>query len=163
SCTPSISRSLRYCLARALRGLVRISISALSSSSSRVAITGRRPMNSGIMPNFKRSSGCTSRRSCETLRSFLLCASEPKACERPLDVVVGGLQQVHDDVFDVLADVARLGEAGGVADGEGDVQDARERLRQERLARAGGPQQQDVRLLQLDVVERDLALDALVV
>ena len=33
------------------------------------------------------------------------------AALRPLDVVVGVLQQVDDDVLDVLADVAGLGEA----------------------------------------------------
>src|SRR4051812_31132150 len=82
---------------------------------------------------------------------------------RALDVVVRRLQEVDDDVLDVLADVSRLGEAGRVRDGEGDVEDARQRLRQQRLAGAGRAEQQDVRLLQLDVVHRDLALDPLVV
>ena len=35
-----------------------------------------------------------------------------------LDVVVGGLDQLEEDVLDVLADVARLGEGGGIGDGE---------------------------------------------
>jgi hypothetical protein len=35
-----------------------------------------------------------------------------------LDVVVGGLDQLEQDVLDVLADVAGLGEGGGVGDGE---------------------------------------------
>ena len=35
-----------------------------------------------------------------------------------LDVVVGGLDQLEQDVLDVLADVAGLGERGGVGDGE---------------------------------------------
>src|SRR5207253_4767752 len=82
---------------------------------------------------------------------------------RALDVVVGGLQQVDDDILHVLAHIARLGEAGGVGDGERNVEDARQRLREQRLARSGGAEQEDVRLLQLDVVHRDLALDALVV
>src|SRR3954467_11110762 len=82
---------------------------------------------------------------------------------RPLDVVVGGLQEVDDDVLHVRADVPGLGQAGGVGDGEGNVEDARQRLRQQRLAAPGGAEQQDVALLQLDVVHRDLALDALVV
>jgi len=71
---------------------------------------------------------------------------------RLLDVVVGVVEQVLDDVLDVLADVAGLGEAGGVGDGEGDVEEARQRLRQQRLARSRRPDEQDVRLLQLDVV-----------
>ena len=35
-----------------------------------------------------------------------------------LDVVVGGLDELQQDVLDVLADVAGLGERGGVGDGE---------------------------------------------
>ena len=35
-----------------------------------------------------------------------------------LDVVVGGLDQLEQDVLDVLADVAGLGQRGGVGDGE---------------------------------------------
>ena len=77
--------------------------------------------------------------------------------------MIGVLQQVDDDVLDVLADVAGLGEVGGVGDGERNVEDARQRLRQQRLAAAGRPEQQDVRLLQLDVVDADLGVDALVV
>ncbi len=83
-----------------------------------------------------------------------------------LDVVVGGLDQLEEDVLDVLADVARLGEGGGVGDGERDVQHAGEGLRQEGLAAAGGPDEEDVRLRQLDLVAVGVGaaeLDALVV
>src|SRR5579885_2201687 len=66
------------------------------------------------------------------------------AALRPLDVVVGRLEQLQDDVLDVLADIAGLGERRGVRHGEGDVDDARQRLRQQRLARAGRADQQDV-------------------
>ena len=69
-----------------------------------------------------------------------------------LHVVVGVVEQVLDDVLDVLADVAGLGEAGGVGDGEGDVEEARQRLGEQRLAGAGGADEQDVRLLELDVL-----------
>ena len=69
SFTPSISNSRPYCLISAFFGLVRISISAPSSRSSSVATTGRRPMNSGIRPNFSRSSGSTSRRIAPVRRS----------------------------------------------------------------------------------------------
>ena len=68
-----------------------------------------------------------------------------------LDVEVGGLDQLQEDVLDVLADVAGLGERGRVGDRERDVEDARERLREQRLAAAGRAEQEDVRLLQLDV------------
>ena len=42
----------------------------------------------------------------------------------PLDVEVGGLDQLEQDVLDVLTDVAGLGECGGVGDGERDVEHA---------------------------------------
>ena len=82
---------------------------------------------------------------------------------RLLDVVVGVLQQVDDDVLDVLADVAGLGQVGGVGDRERHVEDLRQRLREQRLAGAGGPEQQDVRLAELDVLGAHLGVDALVV
>src|SRR5262249_14999596 len=51
----------------------------------------------------------------------------------------------------VLADVAGLGERGGVADGEGDVEDLGEGAGQQGLAAAGRADQQDVALVDLDV------------
>jgi len=67
-----------------------------------------------------------------------------------LDVVVGGLDQLEQDVLDVLADVAGFGQRGGVGDRERDVEHPRERLGQQRLARARRTEQQDVGLGQLD-------------
>ena len=74
------------------------------------------------------------------------------AALRPLDIVVGRLQQLEDDVLDILADIARLGQRGGVRHGERHVDDARQRLGEQRLAAAGRADQQDVRLGELDVV-----------
>ena len=69
-----------------------------------------------------------------------------------LHVEVGGLDQLEEDVLDVLADVAGLGERGGVGDGERHVEQAGQRLGEVRLAAAGGAEQQDVALRQLDLV-----------
>src|SRR5262245_37760918 len=80
-----------------------------------------------------------------------------------LHVVVGRLQQLEDDVLDVLADIAGLGQRGGVGHGERHVEDAGERLRQQRLAGAGRPDQQDVRLGQFDVIVLGLVVEPLVV
>ncbi len=83
-----------------------------------------------------------------------------------LDVAARRLQQLEDDVLDVLADVARLGEGRGVDNREGDGEELGERLREERLAGAGRTDEQDVRLGQLDFVPAArllLDLDALVV
>src|SRR6185369_2050953 len=85
------------------------------------------------------------------------------AALRLLDVVVALLQELLDDVLDVLADVAGFGERGRVRDHERDVQQARERLREKRLARARGADQQDVRLGELDIVLLAAGLQALVV
>ena len=51
-----------------------------------------------------------------------------------LDVEVRGLDELQEDVLDVLADVAGLGERRRVGDRERDVEDAGERLREQRLA-----------------------------
>jgi hypothetical protein len=67
-----------------------------------------------------------------------------------LTSIVGGLDQLQQDVLDILADVAGLGERGGVGDRERHVEHLGERLRQIGLAAAGRAEQQDVRLGQLD-------------
>ena len=70
------------------------------------------------------------------------------------DVEVARLQQPDENVLDVLTDVARFGERRGVGDGEGNIEDAGERLREQRLADARRTDQQDVRLVELDIVIR---------
>ena len=70
-----------------------------------------------------------------------------------LHVVIGGLQQAEHDVLHVLADVTGLGQRGGIGNGEGHVENLGEGAREQRLARAGGADEQDVALLDLDVVE----------
>ena len=59
--------------------------------------------------------------------------------------------QLQEDVLHVLAHIARLGERGGVRDGERHLERARERLGQKRLAGAGGAEEHDVALGQLHV------------
>ncbi len=81
----------------------------------------------------------------------------------PLDVVIGILEQLHDDIFDVFADVTGLGERRGVGDRERDIENFRERLCEKRLAATSRPQKEDVRFGQLDVVGRHARVDALVV
>src|SRR6185503_19481924 len=72
---------------------------------------------------------------------------------RAVEVEVGGLDEAQEDVLDVLADVPGLSEARRVGDGERHVEDAREGLGEERLAAARGPDEQDVRLTELDVID----------
>ena len=85
-----------------------------------------------------------------------------------LDVVVGGLDQLEQDVLDVLTDVTGLGQRGGVGDGERHVEHLGQRLGQVGLAAAGGAEHQDVGLGQLDRLGAGVAallagLDPLVV
>src|SRR6266704_478974 len=80
-----------------------------------------------------------------------------------VDVVVAVLEELLDDVLHVLADIARLGERGRVGDHERDVQQARHRLREQRLARSGGTDEEDVRFGELDLVVLREVLEALVV
>ena len=68
------------------------------------------------------------------------------------DVEVGGLQELQEDVLDVLADVAGLGERRGIRDGERHVEPLRQRLREVGLAAAGRAEEQDVALRDLDLV-----------
>ena len=67
-----------------------------------------------------------------------------------LDVVVGSLDELEQNVLDVLTDVTGLGECGGVGDGERDVEHLGERLGQIGLSAPRGPEHQNVRLGQLD-------------
>src|SRR6266576_1286460 len=78
-------------------------------------------------------------------------------------IVVGRLQQLEDNVLDVRAYIAGLGERRRIRYSEGHVEDAREGLRQQRLAGAGRTDQQDVRFRELDVVVLGLVVEPLVV
>ncbi len=71
---------------------------------------------------------------------------------RTLDIVVAALQQLEHDVFDVFADIAGLGQRGGIGHHERHIEHARQRLCQQGLARAGRTDQQDVALGQFDIV-----------
>ena len=66
------------------------------------------------------------------------------------EVVVGGLEQLEQQVLDVLTDVAGLGQRGRVADGERHVERARQRVGQQRLAGPGRADHQHVGLVDLD-------------
>ena len=80
----------------------------------------------------------------------------------PRWVVVGSLHQAQEDILHVVAYVARLGQRGGVGDGEGNLQDTRQGLGDEGLAAAGGAEEQDVALLQFHIVSAPKE-DALIV
>jgi len=73
------------------------------------------------------------------------------------------LHQLEQDVLDVFADVAGLGQGGGVSDGERHVEHAGQRLGHERLAAARGADEHDVGLLQLNVFDLAAELYTLVV
>ena len=66
-----------------------------------------------------------------------------------LDVIVGGLDQLEQNVLDVLADVAGFRQRGRVGDREWHVEHLGQRLGEIGLAAAGGSEHQDVGLGQL--------------
>ena len=68
------------------------------------------------------------------------------AALRLLDIVVGRLQELEDDVLDVLADIAGFGEGRRVGHRERHIEDAGQRLGEQRLAGAG---RADSRMLDL--------------
>jgi hypothetical protein len=70
---------------------------------------------------------------------------------RAFDVAVRGLEQLQNDVLDVFTDITRFSQRGRIDDSEGNCEHASERLRQQRLTRAGRPDQQDVSFLNLNV------------
>ena len=80
-----------------------------------------------------------------------------------LHVVVGHLQQSGQDALHVLADIAGLGEHGGIDDGEGHVQQLGDGAGQQRLARSRRAHHDDVRLLYLHAVVVVGLLQSLVV
>ncbi len=82
---------------------------------------------------------------------------------RFLHVAVGGLQQFQNNVLDVFADVARFGERGGIHDGEGHIEHARQRLREESLAGSGRTDQKNIGFAEFDVAGLLVQKDALVV
>src|SRR4029079_4929053 len=64
----------------------------------------------------------------------------------------------------VFADVARFGQRRGVGDGERHVENAGERLREERFSNTRRTDEQDIRLVELDlVVPQRSGIDSLVV
>ena len=81
----------------------------------------------------------------------------------PVDVVVGRLEQLEEDVLHVLAHIAGFGETRGVGDCEWDVELAGEGLGEQGLPRTGWADEQDVRFLQLDIALDFAAPDPLVV
>ena len=78
-------------------------------------------------------------------------------------IVVGRLDEAQEDILHVLAHVPGLGQARGVGDGEGDVQDAGHGLGEQGLAGARGPDEEDVALLDLPLFSGGVGPGALVV
>src|SRR5689334_7351384 len=84
----------------------------------------------------------------------LLCA---------FDVAVRSLQEFENDVLDVFTNVARFSQRRRIDDRKRHSEHARECLREQRLAGAGGTDQKNVGLLDLNIRTTTTELDALVV
>src|ERR1700728_2664049 len=66
------------------------------------------------------------------------------AALRPLDIIVGSLQQFQNDVLNVLADITGFSQSRRVGHSERHVEDARKRLSEQCLARSCRADQQNV-------------------
>src|SRR6266404_3147493 len=82
---------------------------------------------------------------------------------RAFDVAIRSLQEFQDNVLDVFADITRFGQGSCIDDGKGNAEHARQRLCQQSLARARGPDEHNVRFLNLNVSAAASQLDSLVV
>ncbi len=84
-------------------------------------------------------------------RDFINFVDIDDAALCTLDIVFGRLQQLEDNVFNIFPDIARFGQRRRIGHGKGHIQNTRQRLRQQRLTAARGPDQQDVGFRQFDV------------
>ena len=71
---------------------------------------------------------------------------------RALDIAIGSVDELEQDVLHVLANVTGLGERSGVGDGKRHLEDTRERLGEQGLTGTGGTEQQDIGLGELHLV-----------
>ena len=67
-------------------------------------------------------------------------------------IVIGSLQQANDNAVDIFAHVTSFSQDRRISNRERHVQKAGHRLRQERLARTGRADQEQVRLFDIDIV-----------
>ena len=91
----------------------------------------------------------------------LVDVDDPALC--PGDIEVRGLDEPEQDVLDVLADVPGLGQRRRVRNAERHVEHTSQGLGEERLARARRADEEDVRLLELDLVDLVAGIHSLVV
>ena len=68
-----------------------------------------------------------------------------------LHIKIRRLKQLEQDVLHILTHIARLGQGGGIRNGEGHPQHLGQGLSQQSLADTGGAQQQNVGLLQFHI------------
>ena len=59
-------------------------------------------------------------------------------------VIVGGLIEADEDVFDILTDIAGLGQHGGIGDGKGHLQEFGQGAGDEGFSGSGGTDQEDI-------------------
>ena len=80
-----------------------------------------------------------------------------------LNIAIGGVDELEQDVLHVLAHITGLGKRGGVGDRKRHLEDARERLGEQGLTGTGGTEQQNVGLGELYLVHIVIELRAHVV
>ena len=81
------------------------------------------------------------------------------------NIVISGLDELEQAVFDVFADIAGFGQARRIGDGKGHIEEAGQGLGQEGLAAPSRADHDDIRLLELYIIIRgaEIGLEPLVV
>ena len=81
---------------------------------------------------------------------------------RAFNIVIRRLNQPQQNIFHVVADIARLRQTGRVGNRERHIQKPRQRLREQRFTAAGRTDQHDIGFLQFDIIGVDIALQPFV-
>jgi len=66
-------------------------------------------------------------------------------------IIIGGLIESHQNIFDILADISGLSQNGGIGNAERDFKVLGQRTGNKSLAGPGRADKEDIRLLQLDI------------
>ena len=81
---------------------------------------------------------------------------------RGFKIIISILKKLNQNVFHILANIPRLGQCGGVGNGERHLEDTGKSTGKQRLAAAGRAYQQHIALFQLHAVKRALVKNPLV-
>ena len=119
-------------------------------------------LEQSLLHTFTRHVACNRRIFC-LARNFVDLVDIDDAALGPFDVVIRRLQQLQNDILDIFADIAGFGQRCRISHRERNVEDTRQRLRQQRLAATRRPDEQNVRLSEFDIGTLGAVVEPLIV